>query len=139
MNDDRGVPRGLGASIVLVVALLLASGLFANAGRPAGPKENGLIAFTSTLAGNTDIAVLDLCGRVTTLIGGPTADLRPSWSPDGRRLAFMSNRDGNFEIYLADANGSNVRRLTEDPGNDFNPDWSPDGKAIAWNSDRIGD
>ncbi|NDJ60963.1 MAG: hypothetical protein GYB67_07550, partial [Chloroflexi bacterium] len=44
-----------------------------------------------------------------------------AWSPDGTQLAFESRRDGNFEIYVMNADGSNVRRLTDHP----EPDWSP--------------
>jgi Tol biopolymer transport system component len=149
VRASRRLPlRGLRAVIALVrrvplvlaAALLLAcTALFATGAQATVPGGNGLIAFTSTRAGNSDIAVLDPCGAVTTLVRGPAAELRPAWSPDGRRLAFMSNRDGDFEIYVVDADGSNVRRLTDDPGNDFNPAWSPDGKEIAWNSDRGGD
>ena len=69
-----------------------------------------------------------------TTVGG--ADLKPVWSPNGRKIAFMSKRDVDFDIYVADADGGNVRQLTDDPGNDFNPPWSPDGHRIAWNSDR---
>jgi Tol biopolymer transport system component len=111
------------ASIVLAVA----------------PGGNGLIAFTSNTGGNPDIAVLDPCGSERPLMTGPAADLKPVWSPDGRKLAFMSNRDGNFELYVANADGGNVHRLTNNPANDFNPAWSPDGRKLAWNSDRSGD
>ena len=52
------------------------------------------------------------------------------------RIAFASNRDGNFEIYVMDADGGNQRRLTNNPGNDVSPSWSPDGKRIAFSSDR---
>src|SRR5690242_11022074 len=40
----------------------------------------------------------------------------PVWSPDGQKLAFMSNRDGNWEIYLVNADGSNLQNLTQDDG-----------------------
>jgi TolB protein len=100
---------------------------------------NGLIAFTATVNGNRDIAVLEPCGSVRALIAGPAAELKPAWSPDGRKLAFMSDRAGSFDIYAAKADGSDVRRLTDDPSNDFNPSWSPDGRRLAWNSDRSGD
>jgi TolB protein len=62
----------------------------------------------------------------------------PAWSPDGSRIAFTSNRDGNPEIYVMNADGSNVRRMTNNPSIDVTPTWSPNGNQIAWVSDRTG-
>jgi tetratricopeptide (TPR) repeat protein len=61
-------------------------------------------------------------------------------APDlhGNRLAFMSRRDGNWEIYVADAAGGSLQRLTDNQANDGLPTWSPDGQAIAFVSDRGG-
>jgi Tol biopolymer transport system component len=67
-----------------------------------------------------------------------TWNLVTSWSPDGSRLAFSSDRDGNTEIYLMNVDGSNVVRLTNNLASDTQPDWSPDGKQIAFTSDRDG-
>ena len=63
-------------------------------------------------------------------------DVRPSWSPDGRYIAFESERDGNWEIYVMDSDGSNPRRLTDHPAEDKYPSWSPDGRHIAFQSSR---
>ena len=63
----------------------------------------------------------------------------PSWSPDGKQIVFHSDRDGNQEIYLMNADGSNIRRLTNNPSIDRGPFWSPDGKKIGFHSDRTGD
>ena len=52
----------------------------------------------------------------------------PRWSPDGKRIAWVSTRDGNQDIYTVDADGKDVKRLTNDPAPDNNPSWSPDGK-----------
>lgn len=52
-------------------------------------------------------------------------ELTPSWSPDGRRIAFASDRDGNFEIYVMEADGSRPVRLTNHPGLDIAPAWRP--------------
>ena len=54
------------------------------------------------------------------------------------RIAFVSKRDGNFEIYVMDADGVNPRRLTNNPAKDYAPSWSPDGKRIVFCSDRDG-
>ena len=67
-----------------------------------------------------------------------TVDYYPDWSPDGTRIAFESNRDGNWEIYVMNHDGSDVQRLTDDPGNDLMPAWSPDGSLLAFQTDRDG-
>jgi TolB protein len=61
-----------------------------------------------------------------------------TWSPDGRHIAFASKKDGNAAIYVMDADGSNVNKLTNSVDNDYDPAWSPDGKSIAFVSDRDG-
>jgi hypothetical protein len=55
-----------------------------------------------------------------------------------RRIAFTSNRDGNWEIYVMNADGSGVTRLTNNPAEDDLPSWSPDGRRIAFASNRDG-
>ena len=62
----------------------------------------------------------------------------PAWSPDGTQMAFTSNRDGNPELYVMDADGTNVLRLTTHPGIDTTPTWSPQGHQVAFTSDRTG-
>ena len=59
-------------------------------------------------------------------------------SPDGRQVALMSLRDGNWEVYVADLDGSHLRRLTRGTANDGLPTWSPDGQYIAFVTDRDG-
>jgi tetratricopeptide (TPR) repeat protein len=66
------------------------------------------------------------------------SDTAPAWSPDGTRLAFMSARDGNWEIYMMNADGSQPTRLTSNGSNDGLPAWSPDGSTVAFVSDRGG-
>ncbi|MFN8459939.1 MAG: protein kinase [Anaerolineae bacterium] len=65
-------------------------------------------------------------------------DTAPAPSPDGKRVAFMSRRDGNWEIYIINTDGSGLQRLTTDPAEDGLPTWSPDGRSIAFISSRGG-
>lgn len=62
----------------------------------------------------------------------------PTWSPDGRRVAFESDRTGNLEIWAINVDGSGLTQLTNQPGDDMHPAWSPDGTKIAFTSDRGG-
>jgi Tol biopolymer transport system component len=59
------------------------------------------------------------------LTRNPAADVAPAWSPDGRTIAFESNRDRNSEIYVMNADGSEQRNLTRYPTNDGALAWSP--------------
>jgi TolB protein len=76
--------------------------------------------------------------NVVNLTNHAADDGRPAWSPDDARIAFISNRDGNYEIYVMDADGSDPVRLTTHPELDAFPEWSPDGQYIAFRSDRAG-
>ena len=60
------------------------------------------------------------------------------WSPDGTKILFSSTGDGNYEIYVVNADGSAVSRLTNNSAYDLQPVWSPDGTKIAFDSDRDG-
>ena len=62
----------------------------------------------------------------------------PAWSPDGTKLAFTLSQGGNQEIYVMNADGTDVRRLTNHPDIDTSPTWSPTGTQIAWASGRGG-
>ena len=70
---------------------------------------------------------------LTQLTHNSDNNFAPAWSPDGRRLAFLSSRDGDFEIYVMNADGTNQTQLThtnyEGAGR---PAWSPDGRRLAF-------
>ena len=61
-----------------------------------------------------------------------------SFSPDGSTILFAANHDGDLEIYVVGADGSDRRQLTDNGGQDFFPSWSPDGNTIVFSSDRSG-
>lgn len=65
-------------------------------------------------------------------------DTAPAISPNGQQIAFMSRRDGNWNIYIVNQDGTGLRQLTDDPADDGLPAWSPDGRAIAFVSARGG-
>jgi Tol biopolymer transport system component len=62
----------------------------------------------------------------------------PSWSPDGRRIAFQTDRAGGLEIFLMDPSGGDLVNVTNHPARDIGAAWSPDGDRIAFSSNRYG-
>ena len=107
------------------------------------------IAFVSQRDRNPEIYVMDNDGEnQRRLTNNRAKDWSPSWSPDGKRIVFMSNRDSHvhakhgwdtYEIYVMDADGGNPHNLTNDPHDDRDPSWSPDGKRIAFTANRDWD
>jgi hypothetical protein len=67
-----------------------------------------------------------------------TYDEMASWSPDGSKIVFESDRDGDYEIYTMNADGTNQQRMTDNPAEDSDPAWSPDGEWLAFVSHRDG-
>lgn len=104
----------------------------------------GTLVFQSDLraADNPDarnhLFTLDLATRKVTQItsGRNHHDQHPKWSPDGRRISFVSSRGGNFDLYVMQADGTNVTRVTDHPANDFDPIWMPDGQSLIFSSER---
>ena len=112
---------------------------------PSWSPDGGRIAFISSRDDpdpNDDdsiweIYVMNADGSGQTRLTNDSAwHSLPSWSPDGRRIAFQSNRDENAEIYVMNADGSGQTRLTNEAANDRFPSWSPDGQRIAFYSYR---
>ena len=80
------------------------------------------------------------CGDEPVGLTDLGSDQNPAWSPDGSQIAFDSGRDGDRDIYVMNADGSDVRNLTDESSrNDWRPAWSPDGKRIAFVSDSDHD
>jgi Tol biopolymer transport system component len=92
------------------------------------------VAFSAYKGSDPDVYVVDASGRhLRQVTFSRGVDVDPSWSPDGTRIAFESNRNGGqVDIYSVDSHGRNPKRLTDAPENEQDPSWSPDGKRIAY-------
>ncbi len=85
-----------------------------------------------------DLVILDVrkdeeVRRIRIPLNGLTT---PSWSPDGKQLAFTGYDGGISDLFVVNADGSNLHRLTKDKYADLQPSWAPDGKTIAFATDR---
>lgn len=108
---------------------------------PAWSADGRAIAYTSYRRGFPDIYISYIYqGQMEQPTKGTDRvhNFLPAFSPNGQKLAFMTNRDGNMEIYTVNKDGSGLRRVTQHPGNDTSPTWSPAGNQIAFTSDRTG-
>jgi Tol biopolymer transport system component len=128
----------------LAFLCLLTAPIPAMAPQGAGGDD---IAFVSMRDGIEDIYVMRPDGSgvrrvtVTEMVEGEErGSWTPAWSPDRRRIVFASNRDdgGSANLYVVDADGRNLVRLTDHGQLDYSPDWSPDGTRIVFLSDRDG-
>ena len=110
---------------------------------PTEPGTNGKIAFASMRDGNAEIYVMNADGSLqVNLTKNPARDLNPAWSPDGTKIAFVSDRDGDIpgNVYVMNADGSNVTRVTPYKQAEIviglpkviNPVWSPDGSKLLF-------
>ncbi len=110
----------------------------------AVPSQGGTrIAFDSRRTGNLDIYIMNVDGSGLQQITGTSgAERGPSWSPDGRQIAFYgaASENGNFDIYTINTDGTGLFNVTNSPEvDDRYPSWSPDGARIAFHSNADGD
>ena len=87
-----------------------------------------------------ELVILDVpkdkeVGRIVVPLNGLTT---PAWSPDGKQLVFTGYDGGISDLFIVNADGSGLRRLTNDKYADLQPSWAPDGKTIAFATDRGG-
>jgi tol-pal system beta propeller repeat protein TolB len=110
--------------------------VFANGVQPYvsfSPDGQTVVLCTAMEDGDIEVGTVPAAGGdFTRLTNSPGKDFMPAWSPDGKTIAFASERDGPTHIYLMDADGGNPRRLTDNDLLEAAPAWSPDGSQIAF-------
>jgi len=92
--------------------------------------------FSKTIATQISIANID-GSHLIQLTNDDTNNFNPKVSPDGKQIVYLSNRDGNQEVYVMNVNGSNQTRLTRNQIRDGDPAWSPDGSKIFFTSQNV--
>jgi len=123
---------------LLPLALAAVAGLPSSAG--AFPGVNGTIVFQSNNRGTTrniEIWSRSPSGNLKDLTNGGN-NFFPAVSPNGKRIAFVSDRDGDDEIFVTGIGGGSATQLTHDATNEMEPTWSPDGKQIAFVDASVG-
>jgi len=110
---------------------------FAELGRDFDPDVDPtgkFIVFASTRHScKPNLYMKSISGRaVTQLTDDPASEIQPRFSPDGRRIAFASDRAGQWDIYILDLGRRTVTQVTSDEANELAPVWSPDGKCLAY-------
>lgn len=102
--------------------------------------QNDAVAYISYLTGSPGIYLVELeTSRKLPIFNDGTLNLSPSFSPDGRQIAFAhADEKSNIDIYICERSCTTPRRVTRSPSIDTNPAWSPSGDQIAFTSDRSG-
>ncbi|MGE0353049.1 MAG: DPP IV N-terminal domain-containing protein [Gemmatimonadales bacterium] len=104
----------------------------------AWSPDGRYLALTAKRGPRDDIVVLDVkrnrvVHRIKVDLNGVTT---PAWSPDGRQIVFTGYDGGLSDLFIVNADGTDLRRLTNDKYADLQPVWSPDGRSIAFSTDR---
>ncbi len=136
------VPLKEGAEPFRLTAQFLGEGMF-------GQWSPDLSRFAFVIASTGDLWIIPVSPETCRPTGSPERIFEqpgeggrregycfPSWSPDGEKLAFMSKKSGNLDIWIIPATGGAPVQLTHNPNPERFPNWSPDGKVIAFNRRR---
>ncbi|MBM4002853.1 MAG: hypothetical protein FJ295_06125 [Planctomycetes bacterium] len=114
-------------------------GGFSGARSPAIAPDGSMMLYCYAETDTQSILMMPLPqGKPHVIISGAGVNNWPDFAPDGQRFVFGSSRDGNFEIYTARPDGSDLHRLTTQPLQDLRPRFAPDGQRIVFTSGRDG-
>jgi len=91
----------------------------------------GKIIFQSDFEGNNEIYMISMKG-LEKLTDNDWQDEYPVWSPDGKKIAFSANPNGNYDIFTMKADGSDIRQITTSSRKEMTPAWFPDNETIAY-------
>jgi TolB protein len=111
-------------------------GGFASIRRPTFHPSGDRIAFAIPSPTGQEIASVNKEGKDRKQVAVGGINSWPAYSPDGKKIVFCSSRDGDFDLYVADADGGNPKRVIKLPGMQSHPAWSPDSKRIAFASNQ---
>ena len=106
---------------------------------PVWTADGESIVYKGCWGDHCGLYMIKLDGSLPQQIADDLSDTNPAISPDGKSIAFMSQSEGNWDVYIMELNGTGRRQLTTDPASDGLPTWAPDGKTIAFVSERGGE
>jgi serine/threonine protein kinase/sugar lactone lactonase YvrE len=112
-----------GVAIVLIVSLIAIA---------------GLVYFIASNRQSLRVGQPNVQRRLSRATFDAGLQTDPTWSPDGRFIAYSSDRGGNFDIWVQPLSEGEPVQVTKSPANDWQPDWSPDGNHIVFRSEREG-
>jgi tricorn protease len=126
-------------SILFLASILISQTLSLHAQETKLIRQPDISESTIVFSYGNDLWTVDRGGgealRLTSFQGSET---QPSFSPDGKMVAFTGQYDGNTDVFVVPAEGGEPKRLTWHPGNDVVTGWSPDGQSVIFESGRTG-
>ena len=129
--------RDIFMPVIFIGVLLINCVVPLQSGQAQAPMGPTIVVGTDGVAGEVGIWSMDPIGENRLLvleIGGEPVPAGLVWSPTGEMLAFHTNLKDNIDVYSVNADGKNLRRLTEHEAEDSSPTWHPSGQKLAFTS-----